>query len=289
MNIPLHIRNVLEILYKNGYEGYLVGGCVRDALMGIEPHDFDLTTNATPDEMLKVFKGMRIIETGLKHGTVTVVSEGENVEITTYRIDGTYLDNRRPESVSFTRNLKEDLSRRDFTVNALAYNHKDGIVDMFDSQTDLKEKIIRCVGDPDKRFSEDGLRIMRALRFSSCLSFEIHADTANSVHKNKHLLSNISSERIYAELKKLVSGKNADSVLTEYSDVFFTIFPSVANNKTLFEKNALKLPLVNNDYKQRFASLLWGYDEKEVNQFMKSLKPDNESLKFIRKIRNKSY
>ncbi len=284
MHIPSHIKDVLDILYKNEYEGYLVGGCVRDALMGIAPHDFDITTSATPDEMLIVFKDFRIIETGLKHGTVTVVSDGENVEITTYRIDGDYIDNRRPSEVTFTRNLKEDLSRRDFTVNALAYNHKDGVVDMFDSQNDLEKGIIRCVGDPDTRFSEDGLRILRALRFSSCLSFDIHKGTSESIHRKMHLLSNISAERIYAELKKLVCGKKADSVIREYSEIFFYLFESVSKDKVLFLNNASKLSSVIPDYKYRLTALLWGFDDGAVSEFMNSLKPDKESLNFVRKI-----
>ena len=163
----LNIRQMESYALKNsGFESYVVGGCVRDAMMGIEPHDYDLTTSATPEEMLRVFEGYRIIETGLRHGTVTVVIDGENIEITTFRIDGEYTDNRHPDSVKFTVNLAEDLSRRDFTVNAMAYNHDSGLVDLFGGMDDIKNGIIRCVGDADLRFNEDGLRILRALRFS---------------------------------------------------------------------------------------------------------------------------
>jgi len=278
MQIPSHISSVLDILSSNGFEGYLVGGCVRDAMMGKEPHDFDIATNATPDEMLMCFKDHRIIETGLKHGTVTVVSDGENVEITTYRIDGDYLDNRRPSDVTFTRSLSEDLSRRDFTINALAYNDKDGVVDMFDGMSDLKNGLIRCVGNPDTRFGEDALRIMRALRFSSSLDFDIHKGTSDSVLSNKQLLLNISSERIYSELKKLVCGKRASDVITKYADVFFTAFPCVSSDKALFVSNAQTLCKLSSHHTTRLASLLWGYDEETVTAFMKFLKCDNDSL-----------
>ncbi len=276
--VPAYITTVLEELYNNGFEGYLVGGCVRDAMMGKTPHDFDLTTNALPDEMLSVFKNYRIIETGIKHGTVTVVSEGENVEITTYRIDGEYLDNRRPESVSYTRNIHEDLSRRDFTVNALAYSPKDGLVDMFGGIDDLASKIIRCVGEADKRFNEDGLRIMRALRFSSVLDFDIEKDTSDSIHKNKNLLKNISAERIYTELKKLVCGVRAKEIAEKYSDVFETVFPMIANDIERFVANSKKTCLLPADSSLRLASLLFGFENSKVRKFMNSLKPDNKSL-----------
>lgn len=282
MQIPNYISNVLNILYSNGFEGYLVGGCVRDAMMGSVPHDFDLTTNATPDEMLRIFSGFRIIETGLKHGTVTVVSEGENVEITTYRIDGTYLDNRRPSDVTFTRNLEEDLSRRDFTVNALAYSPKDGLVDMFGGVDDLKAGVIRCVGNPDKRFGEDGLRIMRALRFSSVLKFLIDDATSKSIHSNKHLLKNISAERIYVELKKLVCGAGASDIIRDYSDVFEFLFPCIASKNEWFFKNAAIIDRVNPDHITRFSTLLSGYGDSVVSCFMNSLKPDNYSKDTVR-------
>lgn len=282
MFIPNHISSVLNILYQNGFEGYLVGGCVRDAMMGKTPHDFDLTTNATPDEILTAFSGHRIIETGLKHGTVTVVSNGENVEITTYRIDGAYLDNRRPSDVTFTRSLSEDLSRRDFTVNALAFSPKDGLVDLYGGMDDLNSELIRCVGNPNKRFGEDGLRIMRALRFSAVLGFDIHSDTAHSIHLNKHLLANISAERIYSELKKLVCGINASQVINEYSDVFLLLFPTVSHDKSLFCSNASKLSGISAEPCTRLAALLFGFDIKDVTGFMKSLKPDNHTLNSVK-------
>ena len=281
MKIPDHILKVLSVLEKNGFEGYLVGGCVRDAKMGIEPHDFDLTTNATPDEMLDIFKDYRIIETGLKHGTVTVVSYGENVEITTYRIDGEYLDNRRPEEVYFTRNLKEDLSRRDFTVNAFAYSPSKGFVDMFGGEDDLENKIIRCVGDADKRFNEDGLRIMRALRFASCLGFSIEKDTAKSIFVNKHLLKNISVERIYSEFKRLVCGVDAGKIIKEYIDVFAKTNERIKSCSDKFSVNSEKIHEIKTGYLTRIASLFYGSENGTARKFMKDMKADNYATDFI--------
>ncbi len=225
--IPSYCKKVINLLQNCGFEAYIVGGCVRDSLMGKTPNDYDVTTNATPQEMLECFKGQRVVETGLKHGTVTVVIDNQNIEVTTYRIDGEYQDNRHPKSVNFTKNLKEDLKRRDFTVNALAFNEKSGLVDLFDGEKDIKKGIIKCVGEPDKRFSEDGLRILRALRFSSVLGFEIDGETAKSIHKNKNLLKNISVERIFVEFKKLLCGKNAENVLLKFKDVIAVFIPEI--------------------------------------------------------------
>lgn len=214
-------------LEENGFEAFAVGGCVRDCLMQKTPNDFDVTTCALPNETLECFKDMRVIETGMKHGTVTVMVDGCPIEITTYRVDGDYKDNRRPENVTFVRNLKEDLSRRDFTVNAMAYSPTLGLADEFGGMKDLKNRIIRCVGDPDKRFGEDALRIMRALRFASTLDFDVDSETAESVHRNKELLKSISKERIFSELCKLICGKNAEKILLEFADVMAVAIPEL--------------------------------------------------------------
>ena len=276
IKIPHYITEVLNMLYDKGFEAYLVGGCVRDALMGKAPHDFDLTTNATPDEMLSCFSEMKIIETGLKHGTVTVVSYGENVEITTYRIDGKYVDNRHPEEVLFTRNIHEDLSRRDFTVNAIAFSPKDGIVDIFDGQEDIKNKIIRCVGSPDNRFAEDGLRIIRALRFASVLGFSIDEKTSESIHNNKELLKNISAERIFAELKKLICGICAKEIISDYFDVFSFVFPKLSDYEPTCRKNTQLLSEFSNDIYLRFTAFLFGMNVEDIKQTIRILKPDNK-------------
>lgn len=235
MILPVNILTAMDILESGGFESYVVGGCVRDALMGISPHDYDLTTSATPDEMLNLFSGFRIIETGLQHGTVTVVIEGDNIEITTFRVDGEYSDNRHPDSVMFTKNLADDLSRRDFTVNAMAYSPKSGLVDLFSGIDDLKAGVIRCVGNPDERFNEDGLRILRGLRFASQLGFSIERNTDFSIRKNRELLENISTERIYAEFTKLLCGKNPGEILELYREVISVFAPCESRYQALSE------------------------------------------------------
>jgi len=220
-------KEAIDRLFCAGFEAYAIGGCVRDSVMGKIPNDFDVTTAAKPEQIISCFEGYRVIETGIKHGTVTVLIDGEPIEVTTFRVDGDYKDNRRPESVEFVSDLRDDLARRDFTVNAMAYSHHTGLVDAFGGIDDIDNKLIRCVGDPDKRFWEDALRIMRALRFASTLGFDIHKDTANSIHKNKKLLENISKERIFSELCKLICGKNAEKILLEYSDVIAVIVPEL--------------------------------------------------------------
>lgn len=225
--IPDFCKKIINRLNDCRFEAFLVGGCVRDCLMGKIPHDYDIATNATPDEMIKAFDGFKVIKTGEKHGTLTVICENNAVEVTTYRIDGDYSDNRRPNSVEFTRSINEDLARRDFTVNALAYNENSGLIDLFSGEKDLDSKIIKCVGEADVRFSEDALRILRALRFASTLGFEIEENTAKSIIKNKDLLKNISSERILVEFKKLLLGKNAEKILLDYKEVFAVFIPEI--------------------------------------------------------------
>lgn len=218
----------LEKLFGQGFCAYIVGGGVRDRLMGKTPLDTDITTSATPQQVKQVFCDHKVIETGIKHGTVTVLIEGVPVEITTFRTDGEYKDNRHPESVEYTKNIKDDLSRRDFTINAIAYN-EDGLVDLFGGMEDINKKIIRCVGDPKKRFCEDALRIMRGVRFAATLGFEIEPNTAAAMRECVHLLKHVSAERIFIELKKLLCGKAAARVLCEYSFVITQIIPELAD------------------------------------------------------------
>ena len=227
MDMPKNVDTAINLLQSAGFEAYAVGGCVRDSLLGKTPNDWDITTSAKPEDMKSVFADFHCIDTGIKHGTVTVVIDGEPLEITTFRLDGEYEDNRHPKSVTFTSNLGADLGRRDFTVNAMAYSKKTGTVDLFGGQNDLKNGIIRCVGDPDRRFNEDALRILRALRFASALDFEIEEKTAQSLLKNRALLGNISEERIAKELLKLVCGKGAKRILTDFAPVLFEILPEL--------------------------------------------------------------
>ncbi|MBL4936682.1 CCA tRNA nucleotidyltransferase [Clostridium sp. YIM B02515] len=196
------VSYILDILIKNGYEAYIVGGCVRDSLIERQLKDWDITTSAKPEDILRLFE--KTIPTGIKHGTVTVVLNKNNYEVTTYRIDGYYSDNRHPDEVIFTSSLKEDLSRRDFTVNSLAYNSINGLVDMFDGISDLHNRLIKCVGDPDKRFNEDALRMLRAIRFACQLDFTIDEETYKAISRNYALLRNVSSERIKDEFCKIL-------------------------------------------------------------------------------------
>ncbi len=226
--LPDYATYVIEKLEQYGFEAYVVGGCVRDSLLGITPKDWDICTNATPQEVLRVFRKNPVIKTGLKHGTVTVMVNHEPVEVTTFRIDGEYTDNRHPDSVVFVSRVEEDLARRDFTINAMAYNPTRGLVDAFGGQEDLANGRIRCVGEPDERFNEDGLRIMRALRFASRFDFGIESETAFSIRRNRHLLENVSVERIYKELKGILTGKGALSMLLAFPDVMAVIMPELA-------------------------------------------------------------
>lgn len=227
MIIPPQAEFILHKLQERGYEACVVGGCVRDTLMGRKPHDWDIATAANPDEMKEALAGCRLIETGLKHGTVTALVNGLPIEITTYRIDGSYSDNRHPDDVHFTKNLKEDLMRRDFTMNALAYSREKGLTDCFGGLDDIKSKTVRCVGEPDLRFQEDGLRILRALRFASELGFTLEISTAQSVRRNAPLLRGIAKERIQAEWNRLLCGPSAGKVLQEYRSVFCEFIPEL--------------------------------------------------------------
>ncbi|MBQ7596304.1 MAG: HD domain-containing protein [Clostridia bacterium] len=227
IKLPPYVKTALDIMNNAGFEAYIVGGCVRDSFLEKQPNDWDITTSALPQETMKVFSAFRTVETGIKHGTVTVIVENKPLEITTMRVDGDYSDNRHPDEVKFTSAIKEDLSRRDFTVNAIAYSEKDGICDPFGGIEDIKNKTIRCVGCPDKRFNEDALRIIRALRFSSALGFEIEKETAESIIKNRHLLNNVAKERIRAELIKLLCGKDVKRILLNFAPVVFTVLPEL--------------------------------------------------------------
>lgn len=227
MIIPNDVLTILEKLEHNGYEAYVVGGCVRDTLLNKAIHDWDVTTSALPHEVQTVFKHDITIETGIQHGTVTVITEGHPVEITTFRIDGTYSDSRRPERVTFTSSLTQDLARRDFTINAMAYHPAKGLIDPFGGKHDLQQKTIRCVGNARSRFEEDALRILRALRFSSTLNFQVNPDTANALLEEKAKLCNISAERVREELIKLLCGKNCAQVLRIYGTVLAVWIPEI--------------------------------------------------------------
>lgn len=252
INIPPQVNRAIEILEENGHSAYVVGGAVRDAVMSKTADDWDITTSALPEETARAFDGFRVIETGIKHGTVTVIIDKTPLEITTYRIESGYSDNRHPDRVDFTDRVEDDLSRRDFTVNSIAYSPKRGFTDPFGGRKDIENKIIRCVGEADRRFGEDALRILRALRFSSVLGFEIDCDTSNSIKRNYTLLKNISAERIFVELSKLLCGKDAGRILREYEDVFFFILPELQPMKNCTQNH------------ERHIFDVWGHTVKAV-------------------------
>lgn len=278
MDMPKNVDTAINLLQSAGFEAYAVGGCVRDSLLGKTPNDWDITTSAKPEDMKSVFINFHCIDTGIKHGTVTVVIDGEPLEITTFRLDGEYEDNRHPKSVTFTSNLGADLGRRDFTVNAMAYSKMTGTVDLFGGQNDLKNKIIRCVGDPDRRFNEDALRILRALRFASALDFEIEEKTAQSLLKNRALLGNISEERIAKELLKLVCGKGAKRILTDFAPVLFEILPELQpmyknshdnphHCYDIYEHTLIAVESIDPEPTLRFAMLLHDCGKPAVKKF----------------------
>ncbi len=236
-NLNENWKLIINKLETKGYEAYLVGGAVRDIIMNKTPSDVDITTNATPVEMKEVFSEYTTIDTGIKHGTVTVIFDGTPFEITTYRTESGYSDGRHPDLVSFTKDIKDDLSRRDFTMNSIAFSPDSGFVDPYGGKYDIKNKTIRCVGKPTERFTEDSLRILRALRFSSVLGFQIEDETEKAMFDCCELLSNISTERVFTELTKLLCGKNVKQVLMKYSDIIAVIIPEIKAMKGFNQHN----------------------------------------------------
>ncbi|MBQ2954126.1 MAG: HD domain-containing protein [Clostridia bacterium] len=228
LNLPAGAAFVLQRLKQNGYQGYVVGGCVRDSLLNRQPKDWDVCTDALPEDMQRIFRGQHVIETGLKHGTLTVMYDHEPYEVTTFRVDGEYTDHRHPDEVRFVKDVAEDLARRDFTMNAMAWSPDTGLVDVFGGREDLAAGLIRCVGDAKMRFGEDALRIMRALRFASVYGFGIEAETSRAIHEMKGNLAGVAAERIRVELAKLLCGRGVGAILREYADVIFAVLPQLA-------------------------------------------------------------
>lgn len=288
MNLPNDVNFILNRFYENNFQAFIVGGCVRDSLLGKTPHDYDITTNALPNKTESLFE--KTIPTGIKHGTITVLINNNPFEVTTYRIDGEYLDNRKPENVEFVTNIKEDLARRDFTINALAYSPKLGFKDFFNGQEDLKDKIIRCVGAPDKRFNEDALRILRAIRFSCQLNFKIEEETFNSIKRNFHLVKNISKERIRDEFSKILLSSHSFNGLCTLKDIGLTdlIMPVLKENFNLdnetLKNNYKFLSLTKNKLSSKLASFIlascnFNAIGNLVEDILKNLHYDNKTIK----------
>ena len=271
--LPAGAEFVLKRLQDAGYQGYVVGGCVRDTLLGKVPKDWDVCTNALPHEMQRIFADCHVIETGLQHGTLTVMYHHEPFEVTTFRVDGEYTDHRHPDQVIFVADVRDDLSRRDFTVNAMAWNHEGGVVDAFGGQEDLKNRLIRCVGEPEKRFQEDALRIMRALRFASVYGFAIDPATDAAIHALKHTLADVAAERIRVELAKLLCGDGAGDILRAYPDVMQVIMPQLA--KVDWPSTVTAVEAAEPEEKARLAMLLHQLSPAEAKDVLISLKPDN--------------
>jgi len=284
--LPPQVNTALTLLNGAGFEAFVVGGAVRDLLRGAPVHDWDITTSALPEQTKTVFADHRLIETGIKHGTVTVLMDGMPLEITTYRVESTYSDHRRPDSVSFTRSLVDDLARRDFTVNAMAYHPELGVIDPFGGKTDLVDRVICCVGEPDKCFQEDALRILRGLRFAARFGFAIESKTAAAIHRNRELLTHVAAERIREELTGLLCGSCVEPILRQYHDVISVPIPEIAplvgfkqHNRhhchDIWGHTVAAVAAVPNDPALRWAALLhdtgkpasFTMDEKGVGHF----------------------
>ena len=263
---------VLDALERAGHESWAVGGCVRDALLGREPHDWDVCTAATPGEMRGALTGFRLLDTGEKHGTLTAMVHGEPVEITTFRADGAYTDHRRPDGVSFVTSLREDLARRDFTVNAMACHPERGIADYFGGQEDLRAGLIRCVGEADERFNEDGLRILRALRFAARFRFAIETQTAAALRKNRALLRFIARERVLSELRGMLLAPGAAEMLAAYPEVIAAAVPQLQTEGAMWERALRAVSRAPEDFAVRLALMV---NEENAQAVVDGLKTDN--------------
>ena len=276
MDLPKNVSTILKTLKSNGYEAYVVGGCVRDAILGVRPSDYDITTSATPTEIKSLFK--KTIDTGIKHGTVSVVFYDDNIptvyEVTTFRIDGEYEDSRHPKEVTFTTSLIEDLSRRDFTINAFAYDESRGLIDEFMGISDLRKKTIRCIGNPVDRFTEDALRILRSVRFAAKLGFKIDPSTENAVKILAPTLANISKERVQVEITKTLLSKNPDYIEKVFE---LGLAPYITRDfERIITSDMFKTHNVNIAY----ASFLYNNEDIAKN-ILKDLKLSNDVIKSV--------
>lgn len=285
IKLPEPVGTILKTLRDTGFEAYAVGGCVRDSILGVTPKDWDITTSATPLETKALFK--RTIDTGIQHGTVTVMINGEGYEVTTYRVDGKYTDGRHPQEVTFTASLIEDLKRRDFTINAMAYNEEHGVVDCFGGTDDLERGIIRCVGDAKERFSEDALRMLRAVRFSGVLGFDICDDTLAAIKEMAAAITKISRERIQAELDKLIMSSHPDRITALYDtkliDYIFTQDQKTTDNTDNADKSMMArlLTIAPKEHYVRWALFITYVNADNI---LCSLKFDNSTIKICNQL-----
>lgn len=284
IELPKDVRYIIDILTQNGYEAYAVGGCVRDSILGRVPGDWDITTSALPQQVKALFR--RTIDTGIQHGTVTIMLGKNGYEVTTYRIDGKYEDSRHPESVEFTPNLEEDLKRRDFTINAMAYNDENGVVDIFGGIDDIRNRIIRCVGNAHDRFTEDALRILRAVRFSAQLGFEIDKATKDAARELAPTLVKISRERIHTELNKLLLSDNPDYFSVVYElGVMKVIIPELEGvNSGDIDRLKILIKRTKPCLPERYAALLSVIGKDKTRAVLKGLKLDNATISMAVKL-----
>ena len=290
IKLPAKVKYIISRLEKNGYEAYAVGGCVRDSILDRVPEDWDITTSAKPEEVKKLFQAT--IDTGLQHGTVTVVIEKEGYEVTTFRLDGDYSDGRHPDRVAFTSSLTEDLKRRDFTINAMAYSENTGLIDKFDGEKDLEDGVIRAVGDAEERFSEDALRMLRAIRFAGQLNFDIAEKTFDAIKKLSPDISKVSVERIAKELEKLLLSGNPEYIALVYeAGIFDVIATEIAELfKTGEIYNAIKAvrrasyPDKKGLYQIRIALFLERLGADSAAKLLKRFKLDNDTINTVKKL-----
>lgn len=273
--IPDSAEKIIDRLRACGHDAYIVGGCVRDALLGRVAYDYDITTSALPEEVKEIFE--KTVDTGILHGTVTVIMGSDTYEVTTFRIDGEYLDSRHPVSVSYTKRVEQDLARRDFTVNALCYNHDEGIVDVFGGEADLERKLIRAVGDPYLRFGEDALRVFRGIRFAATLGFEIEDNTKRAIFDCREGLKNISVERIYVEWSKLLAGEHAYDIISEYKAVILESIPELQELKM---PDRVKFDSLCAEERQIALFAASGCDERKFDSAMRRIKVDNKTREY---------
>ena len=278
MEIPANVDMIIAQLNQHGFEAFAVGGCVRDSLLGREPEDWDITTSARPEDVKKIFR--RTIDTGIEHGTVTVMLGNEGYEVTTYRIDGEYEDGRHPKTVAFTTDLLEDLRRRDFTVNAMAYSHKSGLVDAFGGCSDLEAGVIRCVGDPADRFDEDALRILRAIRFSAQLGFMIEPETWKAIGVIAPNIAKVSKERIQAELTKLLLSQHPEQIV-QVRDTGISRYISLPFHQLPWERLMISSSLPRIKY-LRWAAFLHITSAETASLILKDLKLDNDTIRKVK-------
>lgn len=280
IHIPENVQTILNILQNNNYEAYVVGGCIRDTLMGKTPKDWDITTNATPEQVKECFSLHRILDTGLQHGTVTIVIGGIGYEVTTYRIDGEYTNHRQPDYVVYSKHVRDDLNRRDFTINAIAYNPIVGFVDPFDGIKDIQKRVIRCVGDPNKRFQEDALRILRAIRFANVLNFKIVKRTRKAMLDNAYLLDDISIERINTEFSKTIVCDTCSLFDVDYR------FNAMAEMFILKDTyHSIIIPYKNIPLAGHLALRLQDISIFEVKKVLENLRYDNKTINLTFDIR----